>query len=45
VGIAGYLLFAEVPTGSALLGAGIIVMSTLYIAEREARRGRAGAQM
>jgi len=45
VGIAGYVLFAEVPTGSALLGAGIIVVSTLYIAEREARRGPAGAQM
>lgn len=45
VGIAGYILFAEVPTGSALLGAGIIVVSTLYIAEREARRGPAGVQM
>ena len=45
VGVAGYLVFAEVPTGSALVGAGIIVMSTLYLAEREARRGRAGAQV
>lgn len=45
VGVAGYLLFAEVPTINAVAGAGIIVVSTLYIAEREARRGRAGAQM
>jgi drug/metabolite transporter (DMT)-like permease len=45
VGVAGYLLFAEVPTTNALVGAGIIVVSALYIAEREARRGRAGAQM
>lgn len=45
VGIAGYLVFSEVPTGSALLGAGVIVASTLYLAEREARRGRIGVQV
>jgi drug/metabolite transporter (DMT)-like permease len=45
VGAAGYLVFAEVPTANALVGAAIIIVSTLYIAEREARRGRTGAQM
>ncbi len=43
VGAAGYLVFAEVPTSNALVGAAIIVLSTLYIAEREARRSRTGA--
>ena len=45
VGAAGYLVFAEVPTANALIGAAMIIVSTLFIAEREARRGRAGAQM
>ena len=45
VGAAGYLVFAEVPTSNALVGAAIIIASTLYIAEREARRSRAGAQV
>ena len=45
VGGAGYLLFAEIPTSNALVGTVVIVLSTLYIAEREARRGRAGAQL
>jgi len=45
VGGAGYLLFAEIPASNALVGAAVIILSTLYIAEREARRGRAGAQL
>ena len=45
VGAAAYLVFAEVPTSNALVGAAIIIASTLYIAEREARRSRAGAQV
>ena len=45
VGAAGYLVFAEVPTSNGLVGAAIIIGSTLYIAEREARRGRGGAQV
>lgn len=45
VGTAGYLAFAEVPTSNALVGAAIIILSTLYIAQREARRSRSGAQM
>jgi hypothetical protein len=42
VGAAGYLVFAEVPTANALVGAAMIIVSTLTIAEREARRGRTG---
>lgn len=45
VGVAGYLVFAETPTANALIGAAMIIVSTLFIAQREARRGRAGAQM
>lgn len=45
VGGAGYLLFAEIPSSNALVGAALIVASTLYIAEREARRDRAGPQL
>ncbi len=45
VGAAGYLVFAEVPTANALVGAAMIIVSTLTIAEREARRGRTGARM
>ncbi len=45
VAAAGYLVFAEIPTANALIGAAMIIVSTLFIAEREARRGRAGAQM
>ncbi len=45
VGAAGYLVFAETPTANALIGAAMIIVSTLFIAQREARRGRAGAQM
>ncbi|MGH6954963.1 MAG: DMT family transporter [Alphaproteobacteria bacterium] len=36
-GIFGYLFFTEVPDGFTVLGAGVIVASTLYIARREAR--------
>ncbi len=41
-GIAGYLLFDEVPDGPTWAGAAIIVAATLYIShrERQARRGR-----
>ncbi len=35
------MLFAEVPDAFALTGAAIIVSSTLYIAQREARLRRA----
>jgi len=45
VAAAGYLVFAEIPTANALIGAAMIIVSTLFIAQREARRGRAGAQM
>jgi drug/metabolite transporter (DMT)-like permease len=45
VGAAGYLVFAETPAANALIGAAMIIVSTLFIAQREARRGRAGAQM
>lgn len=37
-GIAGYVLFAEIPATSTWLGAAIIAASTAYIALREARR-------
>ena len=40
-GLLGFAVFGEVPDAWALLGAGIIVASTLYIAQREAAR-RAG---
>ena len=36
----GLLLFGEVPDRYALAGAGLIVLSTLYIARREARLGK-----
>lgn len=39
-GVIGYLLFFEVPDAWTLSGAAIIVVSTLYIALREARLGR-----
>jgi len=45
VGAAGYLAFSARPTSNPLIGAAITIASTLYIAEREARRSRAGAQM
>jgi drug/metabolite transporter (DMT)-like permease len=45
VGAAGCLVVAEVPASSALFGAAMIILSTLYIAEREARRGRPGSQL
>lgn len=38
IAIAGYFVFTEVPDEATLIGAGLIVASTLYIAEREARR-------
>lgn len=45
VAAAGYLVFAEVPSANALIGAAMIIVSTLFIAQREALRGRAGSQM
>jgi drug/metabolite transporter (DMT)-like permease len=45
VAAAGYLVFAEMPSANALIGAAMIIVSTLFIAQREARWGRAGAQM
>jgi drug/metabolite transporter (DMT)-like permease len=38
-GLIGYVLFGEIPGPRSLIGAGIIVGATLYIAHREARRG------
>jgi len=38
--LAGYFLFAEVPQPTALLGGGVIIGSSLYIARREAVRKR-----
>ncbi|MDH3690539.1 MAG: DMT family transporter [Gammaproteobacteria bacterium] len=40
MGVAGFILFAEIPRTSLLLGASLIVLCTLYIAEREARTRR-----
>lgn len=45
VAAAGYLVFAEIPTSNALVGAAMIIVSTLYIAEREARRGTSRPQL
>lgn len=39
-GLLGYLLFGDVPTPQTLMGAGLIVASTLYIARREASLGK-----
>lgn len=38
--ILGYALFGEVPNAITMLGAGVIISSTLYITWREARLGR-----
>jgi hypothetical protein len=44
----GYVIFSDAPTATLLIGAAVIVASTLYIVEREARlaraRGKASAQ-
>lgn len=40
IALAGYLVFAEIPDERTLIGAGLIVAGTLYIAQREARRER-----
>ncbi|WP_348239997.1 EamA family transporter, partial [Salmonella enterica] len=37
--VLGYLWFSEVPNSLTLLGAGIIIASTLYITVRESRLG------
>lgn len=39
-GLFGYMLFGDVPTPQTLMGAGLIVASTLYIARREAALGK-----
>jgi drug/metabolite transporter (DMT)-like permease len=39
--ILGYALFREVPDGVTMAGAGIIIVSTLYISWREAQLGKA----
>ncbi len=39
-GLIGFFVFSEVPDAWALIGAGVIVASTLYIARREATVGR-----
>ena len=39
--ILGFLLFGEIPDGWTIVGAIIVVLSTLYIARREARLNRA----
>ena len=38
--IVGYFVFSEIPTLSAMLGASVIVLSTLYITYRELARGK-----
>ena len=38
----GFVLFSEVPDAWTIMGAGIVVASTVYIARREARIGAAG---
>ncbi len=47
-GFFGYVIFSDAPTVTLLIGAAVIVASTLYIVEREARlaraRGKAAAQ-
>lgn len=40
MGAAGFILFSEIPQPGALVGAAIIILCTLYIAEREARTAR-----
>jgi drug/metabolite transporter (DMT)-like permease len=42
-GLFGYLFFAEVPDRWTLLGIAVLIGSTLYIAQREMRLGRATA--
>ncbi len=42
-GILGYLVFAEVPDGWTVVGAAVIVGSTLFIARREAKLARIAA--
>ncbi len=36
IGIAAYVMFGEVPDVATIIGAAIIIVSTLYIARREA---------
>jgi drug/metabolite transporter (DMT)-like permease len=43
IGAAGFLWFGEIPDEATLLGAAIIISSTLYIARREARLGKKSA--
>lgn len=45
MGISGYLLLAELPTVSAVPGAGTMVASAVELAERGVRRGRVGLQV
>jgi drug/metabolite transporter (DMT)-like permease len=37
--VVGYLFFSEIPNAMTLVGAGIIIVSTLYITIRESRLG------
>ncbi|MGM0584980.1 MAG: DMT family transporter [Pseudomonadota bacterium] len=41
IGLAAWLLFGEVPDLATWIGGAVIISATLYIAQREARRGRA----
>lgn len=43
VAVAAYFLFDEVPDVPTIFGAGIIIASSLYIAQRETKLGRGGA--
>lgn len=43
-GTIGYVIFVELPDHWTLIGAGLIIGSTVYIAQREARIGRAAAK-
>jgi drug/metabolite transporter (DMT)-like permease len=38
--ILGYILFSDVPNATTMLGAGIVMASTIYITLREARLGK-----
>lgn len=43
VGAAGIVVFAEIRTSNARVGAAMLILSTLDIAEREARLSRVGS--
>ncbi|MBK8160640.1 MAG: DMT family transporter [Rhodospirillaceae bacterium] len=44
-GAVGFMVFAELPDHWTLIGAGLIISSTVYIAQREARLGQSQAKL